>query len=198
LFQDLSKKIQVLKRNVLGCKEELKKKLTQVVQVEKQLDVSEIGITRRRSRMMTLQERSDGKLERLRTAKLQLAMLDESSKRNSFNEDLEMFEAPYEPPKVEERSQLGFADILKLSKNAPKKPKSSLTNNQHTKKGNNINPMEQYRKQLEEFNNIKEKFEFKEIKANIERSKKRMSMVSDIFLKERKRVNCIQEKVINM
>ena len=55
----MRKKIQVIKRNVLGCKEDLDAKLSKVDEVEKQLEVAEIGITRRRTKMITLQERSD-------------------------------------------------------------------------------------------------------------------------------------------
>ena len=75
--------------------------------------------------MITLQERSDAKTDRVRNAKLQLAMLDENNKRNSFCEDLEDLEIVHEPPKVEDRSKLCFADILKLSKNSPKKTTKS-------------------------------------------------------------------------
>ena len=114
--------MQVIKQNLLGTKEELEAKLSKVDQVDNQLDVTEVGITRRRKKMISLQERSDTKIEKLRRAKLQLAMLDENNKRNSFNEDLEDFEIVETPPKIkiEDRSNLGFADILKLSKNAPK------------------------------------------------------------------------------
>ena len=61
----MRKKIQVIKRNVLGCKEELDAKLSKVDEVDKQLEVAEIGITRRRTKMITLQERSDAKTDSL-------------------------------------------------------------------------------------------------------------------------------------
>ena len=46
----------MIKRNVLGCKEELNAKLSKVDEVEKQLKVAEISITRRRTKMIALQE----------------------------------------------------------------------------------------------------------------------------------------------
>ena len=60
-----------------------------VLQVSMQLEVAEVGIDRRRQRMVTLLERSDEKVERLRRIRLELAMLDENEERSSFNEDLE-------------------------------------------------------------------------------------------------------------
>ena len=60
---------------MLGCKEELDAKLSKVDEVDKQLEVAEIGITRRRTKMITFQDRSDAKTDRLMNAKLQLAML---------------------------------------------------------------------------------------------------------------------------
>eukprot|EP00092_Neocalanus_flemingeri_P057008 GFUD01067648.1.p1 GENE.GFUD01067648.1~~GFUD01067648.1.p1 ORF type:complete len:229 (+),score=88.49 GFUD01067648.1:64-750(+) len=198
--KDLRKKIQVIKCKMLGCKEELAHKLSQVDQVEKQLEVAEIGITRRRSKMMTLHERSDVKLERLRNAKLQLAMLDENNKRNSFNEDLESFEIPYKPSKVEERAQLGFADILKLSQKAPKQPKPSLANKQNKEKSCNMTKRGDYEKAFEEFKKIKESLEVQKMKIEqkAKQSKKRVELVGGKLLKERQAVNCIQEQVTNL
>ena len=178
----MRKKIQVIKRNVLGCKEELDAKLSKVDEVEKQLEVAEIGITRRRTKMIALQERSDAKTDRLRNAKLQLAMLDENNKRNSFCEDLEDLEIVHEPPKVEDRSKLCFADILKLSKNSPKqttKQQNKTDISSNSEKGN-------CGKYFMEFKNIKEnlsehQFKRREVEKNLEMSKKRIEQVADKF-----------------
>ena len=150
----MRKKIQIIKRNVLGCKEELEAKLSKVDEVDKQLEVAEIGITRRRTKMITLQERSDAKTDRLRNAKLQLAMLDENNKRNSFCEDLEDLEIVHEPPKVEDRSKLCFADILKLSKNSPKQ--TTVPKKQNKKDISSSSEKGNYGKYFMEFKNIKE------------------------------------------
>ena len=195
----MRKKIQVIKRNVLGCKEELDAKLFKVDEVDKQLEVAEIGITRRRTKMITLQERSDAKTDRLRNAKLQLAMLDEHSKRNSFCEDLEDLEIVHEPPKVKDRSKLCFADILKLSKNLPKqttKQQNKKDISSNSEKGN-------CGKYFMEFKNIKEnlsehQFKRREVEKNLGMSKKRIEQVGNIFAKEMKRVSIIQEKVTKL
>ena len=94
--------------------------LIQVDHVEKQLEVAEVVVTRRRSTMITMQERSDAKEENLRTTKIHIMKMDENNKRNSFIEDLEEFEDNDTMAKINDRSQLSFADILKLSKNNPK------------------------------------------------------------------------------
>ena len=195
----MRKKIQVIKRNVLGCKEDLDAKLSKVDEVEKQLEVAEIGITRRRTKMITLQERSDAKKDRLRKTKLQLEMLDENSKRNRFCEDLEDLEIVHEPAKVEDRSKLCFGDILKLSKNSPKK-----TTKQQNKKDISSNSEKgNCGKYFMEFKNIKEnlsehQFMRREVEKNLEMSKKRIEQVANIFSKEMKRVSIIQEKVTKL
>ena len=195
--------MQVIKRNLLGAKEELEAKLSKVEQVDNQLDVAEVGITRRRTKMISLQERSDTKIEKLRRAKLQLAMLDENNKRNSFNEDLEDFEIVETPPKIkiEDRSNLGFADILKLSKNAPKtlsapKQKEEVKTSSKPEKGYSG-------KYFTEFKLIKEnlseqQFQRREVETNVERCKKRIHNVAGKFVKERKRVSNIQEKLLKL
>ena len=198
-FQDMRKKIQVIKRNVLGYKEELDAKLSKVDEVEKQLEVAEIGITRRRTKMIALQERSDAKTDRLRNAKLQLAMLDENNKRNSFCEDLEDLEIVYEPPKVEDRSKLSFADILRLSKNSPKKDTKQQNKKDISSKFNKGN----CGKYSMEFKHIKEnlsehQFKRREVEKNLEMSKQRIEQVANKFSKEMKRVSIIQDKVTKM
>ena len=73
-----------------------------------QLEVAEVGIARRRQRMVTLLERSDEKVERLRRIRLELAMLDENEERSSFNEDLEESLEIVEPSldrEIENRSE---------------------------------------------------------------------------------------------
>ena len=192
----MRKKIQVFKRNVLGCKEELDAKLSTVDEVDKQLEVAEIGITRRRTKMITLQERSDAKTDRVRNAKLQLAMLDENNKRNSFCEDLEDLEIIHE---VEDRSKLCFADILKLSKNSPKK----TTKQQNEKDISSNSEKGNCGKYFMEFKNIKEnlsehQFKRREVEKNLEMSKKRIKQVANIFSTEVKRVSIIQEKVTKL
>ena len=190
-----------MKRNQLGVKEELDVKLGKVDQIDQQLEVAEIGITRRRSRMISLQERSDAKEEKLRRIKLQFMKIDENNKRNSFIEDLEQFEADDTLTKIEERSQLGFTDILKLSKNAPKAP--SLPKQKSTKallqKAGEKN-MGHYKT---EFIMLKEDFlehysQRQKIENDLRMNKDRISRVSDKFLKESQRIYSIQDTLTSI
>ena len=184
-------------------REELEAKLSKVDQVDNHLDVAEVGITRRRSKMISLQERSDGKIENLRKVKLQLAMLDENNRRNSFNEDLEDFEIVVAPPKIEieERSNFGFADILKLSKNAPKKSilppqKEEGITPSKPEKGHCGEKISEFK--IRKDNLSERQFRRRDLEANIESNKKRISCVNETFVNERKRVSNIQEMLLKM
>ena len=194
----MRKKLQIIKRNLLGAKEELDSKLGKVDQVDKQLDVAEVGVTRRRSRMITLQEKTDAKEEILRKTKLQLMQIDEDKKRNSFIEDLEQFEDDDTLFQIDERSQLGFADILKLSQRRSKTP--SLPKQRETKYPTSRCRGKTKEEYMAEYKKIKDNFSEYQSRRNrvekdIEANKVRIRRVGDKLHKETKRINFIQENM---
>ena len=91
------------------CEEDLEERLLKIGLIEDQVEVAEIGVARRRSRMIALQDRSDNKIEKLRNINMKIDTL--RGRRTS-----QCFDANYDLTKIEERSQVSFTDILKLSK----------------------------------------------------------------------------------